>query len=211
MVFENRTHVKTGLPTGPRTGGKVYDPRIRPWYVAAMNATGGSAWSDVYIFAEDGSVGITAARQILTSTNQLLGVSGGDYKLSSVEDLLLEIVDSEDGTMIYVVDNNGYIISSSIAGAALIDDDDWGVLAVESPHTLISVSAKAIISSFGSWADGDTGDPIIMDSEDHGLYYLKVQEIKDDVSFLFCLRTRNPLMSFSLLYVVPVWLALAHR
>ena len=44
----------------------VYDPRMRPWYLAAADALAATgdvySWSDVYSFASTGDLGITATR-----------------------------------------------------------------------------------------------------------------------------------------------------
>jgi hypothetical protein len=72
------------ITTTDPTSGKIigspdkvawYDPRLRDWYKLIV-AKGGAHWSEIYIFAEDNSVGITAAMEIMTATGDFLGVFG---------------------------------------------------------------------------------------------------------------------------------------
>lgn len=75
-IYDTTTSPVTGKATGPPDRVQWYDPRKRSWYQPTIEA-GGAQWSPIYIFAEEGSpVGITAAKEIRTETNDLLGVFG---------------------------------------------------------------------------------------------------------------------------------------
>lgn len=64
-----------------------YDPRTRPWYIEALEA-GGPVWTDTYIFASSGKLGVTYATPIYDETDDLWGVIGVDLSLESLSHTL---------------------------------------------------------------------------------------------------------------------------
>jgi signal transduction histidine kinase/CheY-like chemotaxis protein/HPt (histidine-containing phosphotransfer) domain-containing protein len=69
------------LPSARRSA--PYDPRTRPWYTAALQQ-GGPVWTDIYIFASSGQLGVTYAQPIYTRGGDLWAVFGVDLSLASL-------------------------------------------------------------------------------------------------------------------------------
>ena len=106
----------TGEPTGDPFKTVVYDPRARGWYQAAMahHASASAAtnsWSDLYVFASTGVIGVTATRAFNRGPGgDAYGVVGMDFAMSDLEAILVDgigdvggvtwVVDAADGSVI---------------------------------------------------------------------------------------------------------------
>lgn len=88
----------------------TYDPRTRPWYVAAEKAKD-FTWSKPYIFFSGAvkSLGITAAAPAYRN-DTLLGVVGIDMRLQSLTDFLSRQKIGKVGVA-YIVDQSGNLIA----------------------------------------------------------------------------------------------------
>ena len=64
-----------------------YDPRQRPWYRAAMKERG-AIWTDAYVFASSGKLGVTYAEPLFTRSGTLWGVLGVDMSLGTLSETL---------------------------------------------------------------------------------------------------------------------------
>lgn len=69
---------------------KIFDPRTRPWYAGALNASG-AHWTNVYLFASTQKPGITASIPIYDDHRQAIGVCGIDIDLSTFSRFLRSI------------------------------------------------------------------------------------------------------------------------
>lgn len=88
---------------------KIFDPRIRPWYLGAVAAKG-EHWTDVYIFASSQKPGITASLPIYKE-NILQGVCGIDIDLSTFSQFL-KGMKLEDQGYAYIIENkHGRVIA----------------------------------------------------------------------------------------------------
>lgn len=81
----------------------------------------GAVWTEPYIDVITGSLSLTAARQLRTPLGALAGVVAADFDMSSVDLALKMLVDAEDsGSMLtFIVDSQGFMISSSISDLSL--------------------------------------------------------------------------------------------
>lgn len=82
---------------------KLYDPRIRPWYVGAVREKG-LFWTDVYVFASSQNPGITASMPILDRERSLMGVCSIDINLSTFSGFLKSLKIGDEGYA-YIIDN----------------------------------------------------------------------------------------------------------
>lgn len=88
---------------------KIFDPRIRPWYLGAVS-TRGEHWTEVYIFASSQKPGITASIPIYKD-NRLQGVCGIDIDLSTFS-RFLQSIKIEDRGYAYIIENrHGRVIA----------------------------------------------------------------------------------------------------
>ncbi|MDF2972584.1 MAG: hypothetical protein K0R61_3034 [Microvirga sp.] len=99
-----------------------YDPRARPWYGKAV-AAGATTVTDPEVFWGFGLVGFTVAAPIVVD-NKLLGVAAADITLDSFSAYLGSRRISE-GSISYLLDQNGMVLAASDgSGAARSDRDD---------------------------------------------------------------------------------------
>jgi diguanylate cyclase (GGDEF)-like protein len=91
-----------------------FDPRVRPWYVAAAATASQErpVWSPVYNDFTSGKQTITVARSINDANRKLTGVAAVDIELYSLADRLVSLAISQNGTA-FVMDSKGFIIASS--------------------------------------------------------------------------------------------------
>lgn len=68
---------------------KDYDPRVRPWYAAALENPEGQ-WTNPYVFASSGQLGITYSKPIYDNLGTLWAVFGVDLSLSSLSETLTD-------------------------------------------------------------------------------------------------------------------------
>jgi hypothetical protein len=112
----------------------------------------------------------------------LAGCAGADYKLQTIETAINKIMgdntDTED--TVYIVDNSGRLIASSIQGM-LLDPvtNEWGVLAIESIEVKISATAVGLLNLKGSWSAADSVKDILVPVPGVGLCWVKATEATD--------------------------------
>jgi len=121
VQWDNATNPITGAHEGGPTQATSFDSRVRSWYKASKKNTEvtggalGAIWSDPYLFIQTGTLGLTAARQLVTKDGDFVGVAGIDFELSTVENLLRDTTAASGGTLtVFVVDSAGKMISSSV-------------------------------------------------------------------------------------------------
>jgi signal transduction histidine kinase len=79
---------QTGRSTlSPRTT-KPYDPRTRGWY-QLVEADRQAHWTEPYVFATSGRIGVTYAKPILNSDGTIWAIVGVDLSLGSLSQTLL--------------------------------------------------------------------------------------------------------------------------
>jgi len=86
----------TGDWTPAGAGAASYDPRSRPWYRSALWA-GKPVWTEAYVFASSGKLGVTYARPIYDASGALWAVLGVDLSLNSLSRTLIETADALAG------------------------------------------------------------------------------------------------------------------
>lgn len=93
---------------------KVYDPRLRPWYINARRQQGGRFWTDVYTW-DNSYQGVTAYQVGITVSspvyrnNKLMGVAGIDIVLQSLSNVLQENRITPNSRM-FIIDSRGGVV-----------------------------------------------------------------------------------------------------
>jgi len=100
----------TPLPDNP------YDPRIRSWYTP-IAAGAESNWSEPYVFASSGKLGVTYSVAVLSDQGELLAVVGVDLTLDDLVGFLKERRPSSNGSA-QVVNANGLVLAGSSTNIA---------------------------------------------------------------------------------------------
>lgn len=93
---------------------RLYDARVRPWYLKART-TGQLAWTSVYVSFASGSLVTTAAAPVSTRDGRLLGVLAADVELSELSAFMKNVSVSANGVA-FIVDSEGYLVASSAPG-----------------------------------------------------------------------------------------------
>jgi signal transduction histidine kinase/CheY-like chemotaxis protein/HPt (histidine-containing phosphotransfer) domain-containing protein len=92
---------------------KTYEPRQRPWYIAASEKKG-RVFSTVYPSASSGQLLITLAQPVYENDGTLLGIFAADLFLKRLSELLQTQKISAHGAAM-LVDEQGYLVASSVA------------------------------------------------------------------------------------------------
>ena len=109
-------------------GHATYDPRGRPFYVAAL-ANAGHVLTDSYIFASNGKPGITIARR-LEMNNVRLGAVAVDITLDSLSKFLTAQPVGAHGIAL-IIDRDGYIIAAPDPAAAHLGASGTGAKTIK--------------------------------------------------------------------------------
>ena len=115
-----RAHPGTAyLSYGTADGGYVswpddadlhsYDPRVRPWYKAALAAPGQTVRTGAYYWAVDDTVLIATVRTVNDAQGKPAGVLGLDVSLKQLTDLVRQIRLGDTGYLM-LVENNGNVL-----------------------------------------------------------------------------------------------------
>ena len=104
IIADINTYIaKWGEIVGVERRPPVYDPRSRPWYIAARNQTGLSI-SDAYIFYSTGQPGLTLSHSISTDAGSSIGAVGVDISLGALSEFLARQRIGENG-IAFIIDN----------------------------------------------------------------------------------------------------------
>jgi PAS domain S-box-containing protein len=100
-----------GNPTALlQTSKSHFDPRVRPWYRAAITAQK-AVWSEFYVDFEESRLNITLSQPVYQA-RQLQGVVGVDLVLSHLEQFLRQLSATYGGSLL-IVERSGKLIASS--------------------------------------------------------------------------------------------------
>ena len=87
-----------------------YDPRIRPWYLAAVQNPDEVIFTDVYEDAFGSGMVLTAAKAIFDENGDLIGVAALDILLADLIDIIYDIRITDSGYA-FIIDSSGtYIV-----------------------------------------------------------------------------------------------------
>ncbi len=124
------------------------DPRVRPWYVAPMQADG-PAWSEPYLWVGDEAngeptIGLSFGRPFHDGDGRPRGVVSADLSLDDISRFLEQLQIGETGAC-FIVDHEGRRIASS-TGGSLID--------AEGERSVATGSSEPMIAEVSRFAQG---------------------------------------------------------
>jgi len=105
-----------GLVLRTETADDSYDARERPWFKGAVE-TGGTAWSDVYVFHSDHEAGLTASRRVMGSDGAA-AVFGADVELGELSSFLASMRIGRTGRA-FIVDERLRLVAYPEASQAV--------------------------------------------------------------------------------------------
>lgn len=128
-----------------------YDPRVRPWYKAAME---GVTASPVYQFKSPlggEELGISLTEAVKDEAGVLQGVASVDLSLTQLQNVL-ENLQLETRSHIFILEPSGYLLASSMDTPLFLPDEETSmrVNALDSDSKVIQQTTQQLIEAFGS-------------------------------------------------------------
>ncbi|MEM9153603.1 MAG: diguanylate cyclase [Cyanobacteria bacterium P01_F01_bin.33] len=129
----------------------LFDPRVRPWYRAAI-AAGQPTWSPIYVWAAVPRLGIDRVAPVYDDSGALAGVLAAAVTLTDISDFLKQLEASESG-QIFMIERSGEIVASSVAEPPfrLTEAGEQRLAALDSSEPLIREAARSLLDRFGSF------------------------------------------------------------
>ena len=142
-----------------QTGKSFFDPRVRPWYQAAITVQR-ATWSNFYVDFEASRLSLTLSQPIYQA-HQLQGVVGVDLVLSHLEQFLRQLSTTYGGSLL-IVERSGKLIASS-SQMLLLDraSQRWG--ANPSSDVVNQITVQQLKQHLGSLADMDSSQQFSFD------------------------------------------------
>ena len=156
-----------------------YDPRLRPWYEAAVKA-GKPTWSPIYPFAEPSYLGITSVAPVYDRDGKLEGVLATDLTLSDIEKILRKLEVSKSGK-VTIIERSGELVASSFPEEELVlktDGEQKRLKATESKELLIREGVKALEQKYQNLDSIDTINRFAFELEGKR-HFLQVSPLRD--------------------------------
>ncbi|MBD0268943.1 MAG: response regulator [Cyanobacteria bacterium Co-bin8] len=131
---------------------RPYDPRLRPWYIAAK-ARERATWSEIYLDFDALVPVVTASIPAYDANQKLLGVCATDFLLSTELDTFLSELEVGKSGETFIVERSGALVSSSTANEEelLLGEGTAAqrLQAVDSKNPSVSATARYLIQQFG--------------------------------------------------------------
>ena len=116
VADENRSiYGFTGIDGTPELAlreTRMYDPRERPWYAAAVTVST-QIWTPVYIDFSTSDLVATLARRVMGPGGEFEGVVATDVRLRALNDFVSKLQVSQNG-LAFIVEPKGDLIASSV-------------------------------------------------------------------------------------------------
>jgi signal transduction histidine kinase len=132
----------------------TFDPRERPWYIAAVQ-TGEPAWTEIYPYFSSSDLAISAVRPLYDDTGKLLGVTNATLSLSQLSSFLDELAVGPSGQT-FIIERSGDLVASSTsmqtalpAPSARIEDSQR-LAAVDSKNLITQTTTEHLLQRFDS-------------------------------------------------------------
>lgn len=136
------------------TSDQDYDPRKRPWYRAAVQASA-PIWTEISQFYNTELrvlLGTTAVSPVYSQEGNLVGVLGVDVILNHLSDFLRQLNMGHSG-LTFIMERNGLLVASSkLKSPALITNDRKAnrIKAADASDPLTLAATNALIERFHS-------------------------------------------------------------
>ncbi len=157
----------------------IYDPRTRPWYIAAAAAKK-PIWTPIYTDFLTRELAITAALPIYDDAGKLLGVAGSDLLFSRIKEFLVSLKIGKSGQT-FVMERSGMLIATSTASAEFVVEgkETRRIKASESDNPVIRQTAQHLDKHYDSLAKINNSQQLTFDV-DGQRNFIQVAPFKDD-------------------------------
>ena len=158
---------------------KIYDPRMRPWYIAAA-AQKKPIWTPIYTDFLTRELAITAALPIYDDAGKLLGVAGSDLLFSKIKEFLVSLKIGKSGKT-FVMERSGMLIATSTSSPEFVVEgqETRRIKASESENSVIRQTAQHLEKSYDSLAKINNSQQLTFDV-DGKRNFMQVAPFKDD-------------------------------
>ena len=161
----------------PTPDSKLYDPRERPWYKAAIQAQKPS-WSPVYVDNRTGELVATRMKPVHNATGRIDGIAATDVSLKKLTDFVHLLRVSKSGVA-FVAERNGDMIASSSDNSSRLSDGKTGrVNAAQSSNELLRTTYAQVSDMFTAGLMEDQPQSRAFDGA-LGMIYSSVNVIRD--------------------------------
>ena len=128
-----------------------YDPRLRPWYQAAVKA-GKPTWDNIYQLFASPQLVIDASLPLSDPQGNLLGVAAVDYSLASISQFLSSLEIGKTGET-FIVERSGLLVGSSAAQELFVKNQTaQRVAAAACNDALTRLTAQHLLQQFGDFS-----------------------------------------------------------
>lgn len=157
----------------------IYDPRVRPWYIAAAAAKK-PIWTPIYTDFLTRELAITAALPIYDDAGKLLGVAGSDLLFSRIKEFLVSLKIGKSGQT-FVMERSGMLIATSTASQEFVVEgkETRRIKASESENPVIRQTAQHLDKFYDNLAKINNSQQLTFDV-DGKRNFIQVAPFKDD-------------------------------
>ncbi|MDM8526616.1 SpoIIE family protein phosphatase [Anaerolineales bacterium HSG24] len=157
-----------------------YDPRVRPWYLAAVK-TKVPVWTEIYPYVSDETLAISANQPFYSNRKKLAAVASTDLTLSQINNFLGSLEVGKTGHT-FIMERSGLLVASSTGEPPTVATNSEGELerlnAIDSQNLLISQTAQHLAQQYNS-LDEITSNRQLDFNIDGQTYFLQVTPYKD--------------------------------
>ncbi|MFQ3583405.1 MAG: PAS domain S-box protein [Cyanobacteriota bacterium] len=156
-----------------------FDPRLRPWYQAALKA-GTATWSPIYVYAADPVLGITATLPLRDRRGMWQGVLGIDLTLSQISEFLKGLQVEKSGQS-FIVERSGELVATSTEEVPFIrtPGGQERLPAAQSTDPLVRAATQAIEREWNGFSDIFSLQTTFQQTADGDPFFLQVTPIQD--------------------------------
>ena len=149
----------------------IYDPRTRPWYIAAAAAKK-PIWTPIYTDFLTRELAITAALPIYDDAGKLLGVAGSDLLFSRIKEFLVSLKIGKSGQT-FVMERSGMLVATSTASAEFVVEgkETRRIKASESDNPVIRQTAQHLDKHYDSLAKINNSQQLTFDVDGAAKFY----------------------------------------
>jgi two-component system sensor histidine kinase ChiS len=130
-----------------------YDPRLRPWYQAAVKAAK-ATWTEIYVFVgtglETGQLGMSFVYPFYDEKNSLQGVLGSDFTLKRISDFLRGLKIGKAGKT-FIIERSGLLVGGSFPYPSFDKDNQERLKATDVEDDLIKATAQYLSHQYGDF------------------------------------------------------------
>lgn len=157
-----------------------YDPRIRPWYLAAAMEKK-PVWSDIYVYFSSQTTGISANQPVYDNQGNLLAVASVDLTLLDMSQFLKDLKIGKTGQT-FIMERSGLLVATSTSEKPYRRNPDNQRIerlnTIDSDNALTSATARFLIQDVNDLTQNKTGKPFhfIWNDKRHFLEVLPFQD-----------------------------------